>query len=341
MSLNQASSRRPLISVLIKALNEEERIAACLDSVLAATGALHAEVLLVDSLSNDRTVEIASQYPIRIVQFAHMADRGCGAAVQLGYQMAHGDFIYVLDADMQIAPGFLPLALKALEEDKGLAGVGGRLIDQAVRTQADVRRARQAADQQSDVEVHELGGGGLYRRAAVEQVGYLANRWLSAYEEADLGARLRAAGWRLKRLHTVAVSHTGHNEGNWSMLLRLWRNGRARATGSFLRAAWRQPWWPMALRKQKHVLLVLAVWLLGLSVAVLSWTVSGVNWISALLLGLVAPALLLAALSMKSKSLASGMWNFLVWHVFAVAAAIGVFDKLPDPAIKIPVRNIQ
>ncbi|UDF35090.1 UNVERIFIED_ORG: glycosyltransferase family 2 protein [Shinella sp. XGS7] len=337
MTRLQDPSDRPLLSILIKALNEERRIAACLDSVMAATRGIQAEVILVDSLSNDRTVEIARGYPIRIVQFAQVEDRGCGAAVQLGYQEAHGDFIYVLDADMQLDPGFLPLALKALEDDPGLAGVGGRLVDQALHTQAAVRRAHVARAQQIDIDVPQLGGGGLYRRKAIEQVGYLANRWLSAYEEADLGARLRAAGWRLRRLRAVAVSHEGHHESDGAMLRRLWRNGRAQAGGVFLRSAWGKPWWGLAARNQHHVLLNGAIWLLSV-VAAMAAVLVGVGWPGALACLIVGPVLLGASLMLKKRSLSEGSWAWLAWQMSTLAAILGWQRRPSDPRCPIEFR---
>ena len=45
-----------------------------------------------------------------------------------------------------------------------------------------------------------MNGGGLYRRSAIEQTGYLSDRNLHGYEEFDLGIRLRDAGWQLHRL---------------------------------------------------------------------------------------------------------------------------------------------
>lgn len=334
-----APSARPTLSVLIKALNEERRIAACLDAVIAGTQGLDAEIILVDSVSTDRTVEIARRYPIRIVQFDRPEDRGCGAAVQLGYQVARGEFLYVLDADMQLAPDFLPLALAVLAEDSGLAGVGGRLIDEAVRTEADVRRAHLAAAQVDDLDVPELGGGGLYRRSAIEQVGYLANRWLSAYEEADLGARLRAAGWRLKRLHAVAVHHQGHAETNGAMLLRLWRNGRAKAAGAFLRSAWGQPWWRHAVKKQRHLFVNASLWLVSAAMAgLMAWAGYGM-WIAlSCLLG--GPVLLGMALSLKKRSFVGGLWAWLSWQMSTVAAILGWMQRPRDPFQAIAARSL-
>ena len=210
------------VSILIKALNEEARIGDCLAAAVREARSINGEVILVDSLSTDRTVEIASRYPVRIVQFFRLEDCGCGAAVQLGYQFAKGDYIYV----------------------------SGKLVDTHIRTAADARRAQTVGNLSERTEVDHLGGGGLYRGEAIESVGYLAHRWLPALEEAELGFRLHAAGWRLVRLPDVAVLHTGHAESSREMLRRLWRNRRAHAGGMFLRSAFRKAWWWLTVRNQ-------------------------------------------------------------------------------------------
>ena len=58
------------VTVGIKALNEEKNICAAIESSLAAVAKVGGEVVLADSCSTDRTVELASKYPVRVVQFA-------------------------------------------------------------------------------------------------------------------------------------------------------------------------------------------------------------------------------------------------------------------------------
>ncbi len=48
------------LSVVVISRNEEAAIAACLKSLLAGTAGLETEIILVDSASTDRTVEIAN-----------------------------------------------------------------------------------------------------------------------------------------------------------------------------------------------------------------------------------------------------------------------------------------
>ena len=67
--------RRERVTVIIKALNEERHIDAAIRSALAALAGIDGEVILSDSGSADRTVEIARQYPITILQLKNTAER--------------------------------------------------------------------------------------------------------------------------------------------------------------------------------------------------------------------------------------------------------------------------
>lgn len=324
------------LCVLIKALNEERRIAACLRAAVDEALPLGGEVILVDSLSTDRTVELARAFPVRIVQFESRADCGCAAAVQLGYQFADAEFVYVLDADMVLQPGFLVEALARLRADASLAGVGGRLLESKVRTGSDARRAAAALRQTSDTFVPELGGGGLYRVAAIRETGYLAHRGLSAFEEAELGARLRSSGWKLVRLSRVAVLHEGHAESNWRMLKRLWRNGRAQANGAVLRAAIGRPWFGQLIRKQAFLAVVPACWLLSL----LLWLAFGATLTALVWSVLLVQLTLLVALLLRKRDVVGAWWAFVFWHCFSLAAARGFFSRICSPLTPIAGREL-
>ena len=70
---------QPLISIVIKCYNEQDRIASCIESAMAVTHGLDTEIIVADALSTDKTVDIARRYPVRIVQMGHPTDRGCAA----------------------------------------------------------------------------------------------------------------------------------------------------------------------------------------------------------------------------------------------------------------------
>src|SRR6516162_8081267 len=95
------------VSVVIKALNEESNISRAVESSLKAVAPYGGEVIVADSCSTDRTVEIASAFPITVVQLSHPEEKCCGISPQLGYQHSNGECIFLLDGDMDLDAAFV------------------------------------------------------------------------------------------------------------------------------------------------------------------------------------------------------------------------------------------
>lgn len=228
---------QPELSVVIKALNEAAKIEACLRSVLAATDPATTEIIVADSLSDDATVAVAARFPVKVVQLARLQDRGCGSAAQLGFQYARGKRLLLLDGDMELDPGFLPAANAALDADPKLGGVAGLVVDRVMTLEFRRRNQNQSANDGPGLHDH-LNGGGLFRMEALRPFGYLTDRNLHACEELDLGLRLSAAGWRLRRLDQPSVYHYGHTTAAFPLLLRRWKTRYLFGNGEILRAKW-------------------------------------------------------------------------------------------------------
>jgi glycosyltransferase involved in cell wall biosynthesis len=100
---------RPSVSVVIPTLNE----AANLPHVLPRIPLWVAEIILVDSHSTDRTVEVARQLVPDIVVL-EQERLGKGAALRSGFAAARGDIIVTLDADGSTDPAEIPAFVGAL-----------------------------------------------------------------------------------------------------------------------------------------------------------------------------------------------------------------------------------
>jgi glycosyltransferase involved in cell wall biosynthesis len=100
--LKKASGRKA-VSVIITTFNEEVNIADCIESVLWAD-----EVIVVDSFSTDRTVEIAERYPVKLLQRQYF-----GSAAQKNWSLdrVENDWVLILDADERVPE---PLAREIL-----------------------------------------------------------------------------------------------------------------------------------------------------------------------------------------------------------------------------------
>src|SRR6185312_6056544 len=320
------------LSVLIKTYNEGGKIAKCIKSVLDSVRGIEGgvEIIVADSLSTDDTVEIAKNYDVKVVQLRAVEDRGCGTGVQLGFQHSSGRYVYFLDGDMELQPGFLPQALQLIESEPGLAGVSGLLRDRTIRNWFE--RQRNIHRPTTQEQLARLPGGGLYRRSAIENAGgYAGNRNLQAYEEAELGFRLHNQGWRLVRIPVVAVLHTGHAGTTRSLIERVWRNGRVASGGVFLKLALAQPYRFDAIRMFIHPLATFAYWII--------WFVSLIladDW--RIFAGLAGFGLLIyASLVFKKRSFRDAAISMLLWHIAALGIVRGfAIRNLHSPNTEIP-----
>ena len=313
------------VTIVIKALNEEARIRAAIESALVAVGRVGGEVILADSGSTDRTVEIAREYPVTIVQLRHVSERRCGVGPQLGFQKARGEFVYILDGDMELDPGFLPAALAAMEGDARLGGIAGTVEECSEASYQFRGRKRRGHERQARA-CEWLDMGGLYRAEALREVGYFSNRNLHAYEEMELGLRLCAAGWTLRRLDVAGVLHHGREEGNWPLLMRRWKSRYLDGAGELIRASLGRPWLYRTLQTQRHLLVALALWVgLVAGLALLPWT----PWPLVAVVAVVAGLVLLRA--RRTGSLADAWFGQVVWQVTSLAMLRGLLRRPRDP----------
>jgi glycosyltransferase involved in cell wall biosynthesis len=310
------------VSIVIKALNEEKRIVAAVETALTAVRMVGGEVVLADSCSSDRTVALASAYPIRIVQLARADERCCGVGPQLGYQHSAGEFVYILDGDMEMLPGFLPQALAFMQAHPDVAGVGGQVVEMNTSSLEYVARVERGLGHMQAGMVDRLDMGGLYRRAAVEQAGYFSDRNLHSYEEFDLAMRLRARGWKLWRLGTDSVRHHGHDAPPYQLLVRRWRSRYICGLGEVLRAAWGESHLGLVLMRVRELRLyvaVLAWWavLLAILVIPMPWTAR----IAAFSCVAAAPLLLMA---WRKRSATKAVFSVVSWCFNAAGLVRGL-----------------
>lgn len=329
------------LSIIIKALNEENNISACIESCIEETHGIDAEIILVDSLSKDKTVSIAKQYPIKIVQFEDFSHVNCGAAAQLGYQYSTGDYVYIIDGDMRMCPDFISSGISFLENNATYAGVGGKLIDTQIFSSEDARRLEIYSNIDDSKEVTHLGGGGIYRREAIESVGYFGHQGLCAFEEAELGVRLVNKGWKLIRLSQNSVFHTGHNETTLKRLIRLWKNGRMQAHGMFIKSSLSKPWWNLVLKQLWFVFapILLNLFFIAL-ILVLSLNINIDLYFVCISYFLMWGGILLA-LTIKRKNLKGSAVSILTWHIACLAAMSVVFKQPQNPNSKIVSSRVK
>jgi GT2 family glycosyltransferase/glycosyltransferase involved in cell wall biosynthesis/Tfp pilus assembly protein PilF len=114
--ISNARSAGPLrLSVCLITKNEENFLAQCLASVRT----IASQIIVVDTGSTDRTVEIARNHGAEIQQFAWCDD--FSAARNEALKHATGDWILVLDADEELSPEHRQTILDEMQSTAAMA----------------------------------------------------------------------------------------------------------------------------------------------------------------------------------------------------------------------------
>jgi glycosyltransferase involved in cell wall biosynthesis len=92
-----------MLSIILPTLNEEEGIVTTLSQINELD--IDKEVLVVDGLSTDNTIENARKLGAKIVIEKR---RGKGVAMATGVKSSQGEFIAFLDGDGTYPPRYLP-----------------------------------------------------------------------------------------------------------------------------------------------------------------------------------------------------------------------------------------
>jgi glycosyltransferase involved in cell wall biosynthesis len=327
------------VSVILKTLNEEARIGPAIESVLAALEGIGGEVIVADGGSRDRTLAVAANYPVRVVQLGPAIRPSCGIGPQLGFQYSREPFICLMDGDMLLDPDFLPEAFAYLEANPTVAGVTGHVEEMNQTSLEYVRRGRRISPENRIGSIDRMNGGGLYRREAIDQVGYLSDRNLHGYEEFDLGVRLRARGWTLHRLDRSFVRHFGHALNAYALLVRRWRSGYLRGIGELLRAAFGKPRWKQLVRELPELKLWAAIYVWLIAMVVLPFVTATPSLGLGIDLGLIAGVV--GLMSLRQRSVTLGFYAVVAWFFHAAALPLGFFQRREAPAAWIDSRLVQ
>lgn len=235
-----AAPPRPDVSVIVVTHQGRDLVLDVLRAAHAATGAITAEWIVVDSGSTDGTPD-AVERAFPAVEVLRAPNVGFAAANNIALARARGRYVLLLNPDVEIAGGTLAQLVAAMDA-RPAVGIASSLthypdgvlqatmrrfpsparqLGEALmltrlpalrHLQEDETRAERYDDEHA---VDWLSGSFLLaRREAVEQAGVLDERFFLFSEETDWCLRVRAAGWEIRHIPGLRlVHHTGRSEG--------------------------------------------------------------------------------------------------------------------------------
>lgn len=202
----------PLLSVIVPVRDD----AAALDIALAALAASDLprhrwELVVVDDGSGDESAVIAAKYADALVRLP-APSRGPAYARNRGAEMARSECFVFLSADVRVRPDTLSALAGILAANPGVAAVSAACAPRqaaSLATRYRAGRLRFADDQVPEDALTFSAGCGAIRRAPFTHAG-MWDEWRvhrPRTEAADMGARLRALGYRLMVDRSVEVEH--------------------------------------------------------------------------------------------------------------------------------------
>lgn len=115
------------LSILMPVFNEEARLGEALKQSLSVDYPCEVELVVVNDGSQDRTAEIlgACDDP-RLRAIHHQKNAGKGAAIRTAVASADGDYMVILDADLEYDPKDIPRLLQPVLDGKAVVVYGNR-----------------------------------------------------------------------------------------------------------------------------------------------------------------------------------------------------------------------
>ncbi|GBD86137.1 poly-beta-1,6-N-acetyl-D-glucosamine synthase [bacterium BMS3Abin03] len=206
--MNKSESK--LLTIIIITKNEETYIYETMASVLNAIKEMdRVEIILVDSCSTDKTIEISRHFPISIYQLRPEWRHTPAAGRYIGFRQAKGDYVLFLDGDSVLQHGFIEMALECFQNDSSLAAVLGKRIEFQHDSNLNIMNKIQTDFTQiGEVPkfVHFTKGTTIFRSSYLRAAGSF-NPFLFSEEEAELSERLRNCKYRILAIPKPMIFH--------------------------------------------------------------------------------------------------------------------------------------
>jgi GT2 family glycosyltransferase len=206
-------STLPVASVVIANWNGESHLRECLESLRKQTVIDQMQIIVVDNGSTDASLDLLAGYQDLIRLLRNGSNRGFAAACNQGIAASSAPYVALLNNDAVVDPYWLEQLIQAMHKagedigsctskilsyyDRGVFDNAGHVVFADGLTRGRGRLETDRGQYETIEEVFCASGCAmLLRRAMLDDVGLLDERFFAYCEDADLGFRARLRGWR-------------------------------------------------------------------------------------------------------------------------------------------------
>jgi len=225
------------LSIVIVNWNTRDLLLGALTSIYGAPPAFPFEVIVADNASSDGSANAVRRDFPQAVVIANTDNSGYARGNNQGIAASAGEFVLLLNPDVVLPPGGLGQAVAVLTARPDAGALGVRLVNPDGTVQPSVRgfpaplsvlwealglsrvfpRSRLFGayrmtwfgyDHEAEVD-QPMGTFLLMRRAALDAIGLLDERFPIFFNEVDWCYRARRGGWKILFTPAVEVVHYG------------------------------------------------------------------------------------------------------------------------------------
>ena len=224
------------LSIIIVSWNCKSYVLRCLQSVYENSVGIDFEIILIDNCSRDRTTEEVSRNFPEVVVVSNDSNIGFPAANNLGFSLASGEYILVLNPDTEVHDGTLIASLNSLKKNPQYGCVGVKTRKPSGRIQFSCARqfptlagilslilfldkifpkckafsSQDMAfwDHENSKDVDMVAGSYMMMpKRVIERIGGFDERLPMFLEDCEYCVRLSKHGYKIRYLADVEITH--------------------------------------------------------------------------------------------------------------------------------------
>lgn len=235
---------KTVLSIIIVHFKTTKLTLECIRSIYAFPPSCSYEIILIDNGSNDGMDQILSEkFPqVRFIETG--ANMGFAKANNLGIHNAHGEFIVLLNSDVELFEPVWDLMVDFMRQNAALGVIGCREVNRDRQFQLScghfpnfmneiVRKVMHYRLSVNDHKVRDYldekysnlaqvdwvsGSCMMIRRKVLMDIGLLDEQFFMYFEDIDFCRRAQEKGWGIRYFPAATICHYGGQSSKHNLL---------------------------------------------------------------------------------------------------------------------------
>jgi GT2 family glycosyltransferase len=193
-----------MVSVILVTYNSEKFIKETYIRLLKQTYK-DIEIIIIDNNSKDSTIESIKQINKNQKIIKNTRNIGFARANNQGLKISKGEYILTLNHDLYLTPSYIQKIIEVMDKDLIIGSAQGIYYNNLQKTKIDscgiylnfgysAKDIKRIPKENRSI-MAACAAAAIYRRSALIDVGFFDIRFVSYYEDLDLGIRLIKEGY--------------------------------------------------------------------------------------------------------------------------------------------------